>query len=388
MPSPIVNVFQPSLGEEELSAVREVFASNWIGRGPQVEGFEREFAARLGVDPSHIVSVNSCTEATFLAMELLDIGPGDEVVIPTIGFVGAANAVAASGARPVFCDVDPRTLNATVENVTEALSPATKAVLMLHYGGRPGQIAHIARLCRDRGILLIEDAANAQASWSEGRACGTFGDIGVWSFDHGKIAVSVDGGMLYARDPRLAERATRLAYFGMEQTSGFSEARHTRTRWWDFDVTSYSRRSITNDVLAAVGRVQLRRLPDFLARRREVAAAYDERLADVPGLLLPPPLPAGQVTSDYLYWVQMNPDIRDLVARDLYDRGVYTTFRYPRLHRVGAYGSDAELACADQAAASTLCLPQHQALSEDDIDLVTTALTKAVTERTNALAQA
>ncbi|MEU4711940.1 DegT/DnrJ/EryC1/StrS family aminotransferase [Nocardia salmonicida] len=386
MTTQMINVFQPSLGEEELAAVREVFESCWIGRGSRVAAFESSFAAHLGVNRNQIISTNSCTEATFLAMDLLGIGPGDDVVLPTLTFVGTANAVASRGARPIFCDVDPRTLSVTIQDIEAALTPATKAVLLLHYGGYPGQVAQIAELCRDRGIKLIEDAANAQASRVNGRACGTFGDIGVWSFDHGKIAVSVDGGILYARDPEIAARAAKMAYFGMEQATGYAEAMRGHTRWWEFEVSSFSRRSIMNDVLAAVGCVQLGRLEDFIARRRQVVARYDRVLAGVPGLLLPPPLPADHQSSYYLYWVQMDSGIRDQVARDLYERGIYTTFRYPLLHQVRAYRSDARLPRAEKGAATTLCLPLHQALSDDDVGLVTTALAESVTSRSAARA--
>ena len=189
----MINVFQPTLGDPELEAVREVFASNWVGKGSRTVDFEAAFAAHLGVPADRIVSTNSCTEATFLALSLLGIGPGHEVVLPTVSWVGVANAIAAHGATPVFCDVDPRTLNPTVDHVAERIGPATRAVVILHYGGRPGDVEAIAELCRDRGIYLVEDAANAQASWVGDTACGTFGDIGVWSFDHGKIAVAVDG---------------------------------------------------------------------------------------------------------------------------------------------------------------------------------------------------
>ncbi|MCI0688662.1 MAG: DegT/DnrJ/EryC1/StrS family aminotransferase, partial [Sporichthyaceae bacterium] len=137
----MINIFQPSLGELELAAVRQVFTSNWLGRGARVAEFERAFAHHLGVGPHLLTSTNSCTEATFLAMELADIGPGAEVVLPTISFVGGANAVAARGARPVFCDVGSRTLNPSVTDVEAALTPRTKAVLLLHYGGYPGDVA-------------------------------------------------------------------------------------------------------------------------------------------------------------------------------------------------------------------------------------------------------
>ncbi|GAA2409434.1 aminotransferase class I/II-fold pyridoxal phosphate-dependent enzyme [Streptomyces glaucosporus] len=378
----MINVVQPTLGERELAAVREVFESNWVGRGARTGEFEAAFARHLGVDPGHVTSTNSCTSATFIAMELLGVGPGDEVVLPTVSFVGVGNAIAARGARPVFCDVDEATLNPSAADVEAVLTERTKAVVILHYGGHPGAVAEIAELCRARGVRLVEDAALAVASTVDGRACGTFGDMGVWSFDHAKILVTVDGGMLYVRDPELAARAPRIAYFGLEQGgparsgssasfhSGYDQALRSRTRWWDYDVTSFSGRSTTNDVLSAIGSVQLSRLGEFVARRHEVARAYDEGLAGVAGLRVPPRPPAGHTSSYYMYWVQFEGGIRDQVARDLYERGIYTTFRYPLMHRIRAYGSDAVLPRAEAAAAKTLLLPIHQSLSDADVDRV------------------
>ncbi|WP_206351847.1 DegT/DnrJ/EryC1/StrS family aminotransferase [Streptomyces verrucosisporus] len=378
----MINVVQPALGERELDAVREVFESNWVGRGARTDQFETALAGHLGVGREHITSTNSCTSATFIAMELLGVGPGDEVVLPTVSFVGVGNAIAAHGARPVFCDVDEATLNPNAADIEAVLTERTKAVVILHYGGYPGSVAEIAELCRDRGVRLVEDAALAIASTAGGRACGTFGDMGVWSFDHAKILVTVDGGMLYVRDPELAARAAKIAYFGLEQRapgrsgpsssfhSGYDQALRSRTRWWDYDVTSFSGRSTTNDVLSAIGTVQLARLDEFIARRREIAQAYDAGLADVAGLRLPPPLPAGHTSSHYMYWVQFDGGVRDQVARDLFERGVYTTFRYPLMHRIGAYGSDAVLPRAEAAAEKTLLLPIHQSLSDADVDRV------------------
>jgi dTDP-4-amino-4,6-dideoxygalactose transaminase len=382
----LINVMQPCLGEQELAAVREVFESNWIGRGPRTAEFETRFAGHIGAGRDHVTSVNSCTEATFIAMELLGVGPGDEVVLPSVSFVGVANAIAARGARPVFCDVDAATLNPRLSDIEAVLTPRTKAVVVLHYGGYPGEIVAIAELCRERGVKLIEDAAIAIDSRVDGQACGTFGDVGVWSFDHGKIVVTVDGGMLYLRDPALAAAAPKVAYLGMEQRSGYDQAMRAQTRWWDFDVTSFSRRSTTNDVLSAIGLVQLSRLPEFIARRAQVAAAYDDGFAAIGGLRVPPPLPPGHETSYYMYWIQLDPAVRDAVARDLYARGVYTTFRYPLLHRIPAYGSTAVLPGADLGAASTLLLPMHQALSDSDVERVVAAVRECVTAHTTRAA--
>jgi dTDP-4-amino-4,6-dideoxygalactose transaminase len=377
----MINVFQPTLGAQELAAVAEVFDSSWIGKGRRTAAFEAAFADHLGVAHDRVTSVSCCTEALFISMELAGVGPGTEVVLPTVSFVGAGNAVAARGARPVFCDVDPRTLAPTVSDVAAALGPRTRAVIVLHYGGYPGEVVEIAELCRERGVLLIEDTACSVASRVDGQACGTIGDIGVWSFDSQKILVTGDGGMLSARDPQMVARAAKLAYFGLEQFSGFSQAKVADTRWWDYEISSFSRRSITNDMQAAIGLVQLRRLAGFVERRSEIAGHYDRELCDLPGVLTPPALPAGHASSYYLYWVQMDEGIRDAVARDLYDQGIYTTFRYPALHKVAAYGSDARLPKAESAVARTLCLPLHQALSDADVEATIAALRAAVSGR-------
>ncbi|MEU9510992.1 DegT/DnrJ/EryC1/StrS family aminotransferase [Micromonospora sp. NPDC048170] len=378
----MINVFQPSLGAEELDAVRAVFDSNWLGHGPRTREFEQEFAAHAGLVPERTIFINSATSGLFLAVELLGLGPGDEVVLPSISFVGAANAIASAGARPVFCDVDPRTLNPSVADVERALTATTKAVILLHYGGVPGEVAEIAELCRRRGVALVEDAACAVASTVDGRPCGSFGDIAMWSFDAMKILVTGDGGMLHVRDAELARRAHRLAYHGLEHASGFSAAgKGVPHRWWELNVRDFGRRVVGNDLTAAIGLVQLRRLPGFVARRREIAAAYDRLLADVEGVRLPPPLPAGQRGSHYFYWVQLDPAIRDQVAADLLDVGIYTTFRYAPLHKVPAYGAGRHLPGADEAARTTLLLPIHQGLDDADVRTVVDGLRKSVEQR-------
>lgn len=370
----MINIFQPSLGEAELDAVRDVFTSNWLGHGPRSRAFEAAFAAHVGVDPDHVVFVNSCTAALFLSTELLELGPGDDVVLPSLSFVGAGNAVAATGARAVFCDVDEHTLNPTVADVERALTPATRAVVLLHYGGYPGEVEQIARMLNERGVALIEDAACAVASSVDGRVCGSFGDIATWSFDAMKILVTGDGGMLYVRDAELAHRARQLAYHGLETASGFSNARVPQ-RWWELDVREHGRRVIGNDLTAAIGKVQLARLPEFVAARAAVTESYDGLLAGLPGVHRPPRLPAGHVTSHYFYWIQVNPAVRDRVAADLREQGVYTTFRYPPLHRVPIYdGADHALPATDRAAESTLLLPIHQRISTADTEHVVRVL--------------
>ncbi len=380
----MINVFQPALGAEELEAVGRVFVSNWVGRGRLTEQFEQAFADYVGVSPGRLHSINSCTEGLFQAAAVLDFGPGDEVILPSLSFVGAANAIAVAGARPVFCDVDPRTLNATAEHIEACITPRTKAILVLHYGGVPCEMDAICALAAAKGIPLIEDSACSVASSYHGQACGTIGDFGVWSFDAMKILVTGDGGMVYCRDPERAARLDRLTYLGLEQASGFTQAQRG-FRWWAFEVSEFGRRSIMNDIAAAIGLEQLRKLPAFIERRRQVHAFYDAALAEAGWLQTPPALPPGVESSYYFYWVQAGSphrsglahcdgERRDRLAAHLRERGIYTTFRYYPLHHVRGYDSDAQLANADLAAETTLCLPQHQGLSDNDLGRVVEAV--------------
>jgi dTDP-4-amino-4,6-dideoxygalactose transaminase len=369
---PLINVFQPSLGREELAALAGVFESNWIGKGALTEQFEAAFANYLAVDRPLVRSINCCTEGLFQAMPLLGIGPGDEVILPSISFVGAANAVAAAGATPVFCDVDPRTLNASAETVGAKMTPRTKAVLILHYGGVPCEMDALTALAHSRRVALIEDSACSVASTYKNRFCGTFGDIGLWSFDALKLLSTGDGGMIYCRDAGMAQRAERLFYLGLTHPTGFSS--EARERWWEFDVTSPARRAITNDIASAIGLEQLKKLPSFLEKRKEVHAFYDDALAGLDWLQTPPPLPAGMQSSYYMYWVQAPAGARDRLARCLKERGIYTTFRYFPLHRLAVYGTRDRLPHAEQAADTTLCLPIHQRLSDEDLQRVAGAI--------------
>ncbi|UUU30195.1 DegT/DnrJ/EryC1/StrS family aminotransferase [Streptomyces sp. CA-210063] len=377
----MINLFQPQVGAEELDAVARVFEDHWLGHGPRTKTFEAEFAEHLGVAADHVVFINSGTAGLFLAVESLNLQHGDEVVLPSLSFLAAANAIVTSGASPVFCDVDPRTLNPTLEDVERALTDRTRAVIVLHYGGYPGDIVRIADLCRERGVTLIEDAACSVASRVEGRAVGTFGDLTMWSFDAMKVLVTGDGGMLYAKDAVQAARIRRLAYHGLAQPSGFGHAK-VSARWWELDVPEPGRRVIGNDLTAAIGSVQLRRLPEMIARRREIVALYDRELAGLDGVSLPPPLPAGHESTHYFYWVQMDPGIRDQVAGDLLADGIYTTFRYAPLHKVPAYRRTAvDLPASDWVSDRTLCLPLHPGLTDEDVLTVVASLRGAVTSR-------
>jgi aminotransferase len=203
-------------------------------------------------------------------------------------------------------------------------------------------------------------------------ACGTLGDIGVWSFDAMKILVTGDGGMMYFRDPELAARMEIVARLGQVAASGHE--RRGEDRWWEVSVSEPGRRSIMNDITAAIGCVQLERLPSFIERRRAVRAAYDDALAGVPGIVRRPDPPVDHDVSEYFYWIQLPEPARDRLAHRLRELDIYTTFKYHPLHTLPIYRHSPVLPGAETAAATTLCLPIHQALSDDDVECVVTGV--------------
>lgn len=364
----MINVMQPSLGQEELDRLKKVFESNWIGKGPLVKEFERAYAEHLGSSADRVLSTNCCSEGLFSSMYICDIMPGDEVIVPTVSFVGAGNAVCANGSKLVLCDVDPRTLNARAEDIEKVITPKTKAILLLHYGGIPCDMDAIMPLAEHYGLKVIEDCAAGVCSSYKGRALGTFGDMGMWSFDAMKILVCGDGAILHFNTPELREKADKWLYFGLQAKSGYENS--VAQKWWEFDISCYGHRAIMNDVTAAIALEQLKKLPMFMEKRSAVHNAYNDNLADLGWMDLPLPLPEGSVSSFYFYHIQVKNGKRDELARFLREAGIYTTYRYFPLHRVPHYGLDGSFPGADYAADNSLCLPIHQSLSESEVQFI------------------
>lgn len=364
----MINVYQPSLGKEELDRIAEVFKSNWIGKGQLVTDFEEQYAEHVKVDKKHLLSTNCCTEGLFSSMHLLKIQPGDEVIVPTVSFVGAANAVCAHGAKLVLCDVDRRTLNVRAEDIEKVITPKTKAVLLLHYGGIPCEMDDIMALANEHNIKIIEDCAAGVCSFYKGKALGTIGDMGMWSFDAMKILVCGDGAMLYFKDLEVREKAEKWLYFGLETKSGYENT--VAQKWWEFDISSFGHRAIMNNVNAAMALEQLKKLPLFMEKRKAVHEFYDKELEQYDWIVKPLPIPEDWTTSYYFYHIQITNGKRDEFATFLRQNGIYTTYRYFPLHRVPGYGITGEFPNADYATDNTLCLPIHQSISQNDLDLI------------------
>lgn len=364
----MINVFQPCMGQEELDAIGRVFASNWLGKGALTKEFEERFASHLGTDALLCRSTNCCSEGLFNSMQVLNIGPGDEVIMPTISFVGAGNAVKACGAKLVLCDVDKRSLNVRAEDIEKKITKRTKAVLLLHFGGIACDIEGIQKLAKEHNFYIIEDSACSVASRYKGKALGTFGDMSMWSFDAMKILVCGDGGMLWFKNEELANKAEKIMYFGLESKSGFSNA--VDKKWWAYELSCFGHRAIMNDITASIALEQLKKLPSFIASRKAINDIYNAQLGELAWLDLPPVNGPEYESSYYFYWIQVKNGKRDELAKYLREKGIYTTFRYYPLHWVDLYGVKEQFENAEYAANNTLCIPIHQSLTESDVGLI------------------
>lgn len=365
----MINVFSPSLGQEELVQIASSFESGWIGKGEKVRRFEEAWAQHIGVSPENVVSVSCATEGLFQIFDLLRGEHNDwlnEIILPSIHFVGASNAITSSFTKPVYCDVDKYTLNSTLENIQAEYHPyRTRGVCLLHYGGVAQELDTIRQWCDSKGLWLIEDAACSPATVFKGKAAGAWGHFGVWSFDAMKILSTGDGGMIYCENPDHAAELRKRLYLGMDTQSGFTS---DKDKWWEFSASYPGRRAIMNDLEAGIGLEQLKKLHNFIYRRIEISGKYTTFFSGLRcNIKIPPHSYVGNCKpSFYFYWIQT--PRRDELAKYLKSQGVYTSFRYYPLHRVFKTGQT--LPGVDYAADNTLLLPLHCNLINSQVEFI------------------
>lgn len=323
----------PDLGHEEAAAVLECLQSGWITSGPVSRQFEQEFAAYLG-GGVHAIAVNSATAGLHLALEAFGIGPGDEVIVPTMTFTATAEVVRYLGADAVIVDVDQHTLCLQPEAIAAAITPNTRAVIPVHYGGLACDIDAIVALARRHGLRVIEDAAHAFPTTLRGRLVGTLdSDATVFSFYANKTMTTGEGGMVVCRDADIARRVRVMRLHGISEDA-FDRFVSRRPAWF-YQVIAPGFKYNLTDIAAAIGRAQLRKIDGFLARRQHLARRYTECLADLP-LTLPPDAPAGSQHAWHLYPVRLTADAplaRDRLIEQLSEQGIGTSVHYIPLHR-------------------------------------------------------
>lgn len=364
-----INVMQPWFGPEEVAAVTEVLQSGWVAQGPKVAAFETAFATRMAAE--HAVAVSSCTTALHLALLVAGVGPGDDVVVPSFSFIATANAATYVGARPVFADVDPVTGNVTAATVEAALTPSTRAVVVVDQGGVPVDLDAVRALCDPRGVTVVEDAACGAGSTYRGRPVGAGAEVTAWSFHPRKIVTTGEGGMVTTSRRDWADRARLLREHAMDVSAAdrhrsvLAPAERYVEVGFNFRMT---------DLQAAVGLVQLGRLDAVVARRREIADRYRDAFAGVDGLrcVQDPEWGTGNAQS---FWVEVGPPHpldRDGLLVRLAEAGVSARRGIMSAHRQPAYaGLDhAPLPVTERLTDTTLILPLFHQLSDADLHRV------------------
>ncbi len=361
----------PDIGEEEIAAVVECMRSGWVTTGPKTRQFEQEFAAYLG-GQVETVSVNSATAGLHLALEALGIGPGDEVIVPTLTFTATAEVVRYMGAQPVFVDANPDTLNLDVAAVEAAIGPRTRAIIPVHYAGLACDMDGILALARGYGLRVIEDAAHAFPTRYKGRLVGTLdSDITVFSFYANKTMTTGEGGMVVTRDPALAARIRIMRIHGISQDAF---ARYTsRSPAWFYEVVAAGFKYNLTDLASAIGIAQLHKIDRFLQRRQYLASRYDSALAGLP-LRLPAGASGGSTHAWHLYVVRLHNEAsmgRDELIGKLSERGIGTSVHFIPLHRQPIWRDSCRLSpeqfpVAERAYQSMLTLPLYSKMSDAD----------------------
>jgi len=363
-----IPVMIPMLGEEEALAAADAVRSGWVAQGPRVARFEQEFAATVGA--GHGVAVSSCTTGLHLALVLLEVGPGDEVIVPSLSFIATANAVRYVGATPVFADVELATGNLTVETIDAVRTPRTRAVIAVHQGGVPFDTAALRKAADGWGVGLVEDAACAAGSTAYGQPAGTGAAIAAWSFHPRKLITTGEGGMVTVENAEWAGRLRRLREHGMNVSAADRHA-SAQPVLEAYLETAYNYRM--TDIQAAVGLVQLGRLAGLVAQRRALAARYHELLAGIDGLV-PVRDPAYGQTNYQSFWVLLDGFGvgRDEVLAELAAKGVSARRGIMAAHLEPAYAdvTPGPLPVTERLTRESLILPLHHALTADNQEYI------------------
>jgi dTDP-4-amino-4,6-dideoxygalactose transaminase len=366
------------IDEELRAAVAETLDSGWWSMGPRVAEFEAAFAEFIGVESAFAVA--NGTAALHLALLAIECGPGDEVVLPSLNFVAAANTIAHTGATPVFCDVRGEDdLNLDPSDVEAALGPRTKAIVVLHYGGVPCDMGAVRELASSRGVEIVEDAAHAPGATWRGERCGALGRIACFSFFSNKNMPVGEGGMIVTDDPELAERVRLLRSHGMTTLTWDRHRGHAG----GYDVLAQGFNYRLDEIRAAIGLVQLRRLPAENAARARLAAQYRSLLDGESGLSMPfEHADEGTVSSHHLA-VALLPEgsDRDAIRAALGEERIQTSVHYPPIHLFTQYreaGARRPLPRTEAVAPRLLTLPLYGQMDAAQADLVADVLLKAL----------
>ncbi|MFY9478870.1 MAG: DegT/DnrJ/EryC1/StrS family aminotransferase [Pseudomonadota bacterium] len=375
----------PEIGEEEIAEVADALRSGWVTTGPKTRRFEQDFVAFLGDDSLQAIAVNSATAGLHLALEAVGIGPGDEVITTTHTFTATAEVVRYLGADVKLVDIDPATLNIDPVAIEAAITPATKAIMPVHYAGLAVDMDAIHAIAQKHNLKVIEDAAHSLPTTYKGQLVGTLkSDAVVFSFYANKTMTTGEGGMLITRDKDLAARAKVMRLHGINRDA--FDRFTAKVPSWYYEIVAPGFKYNLTDIAAALGLHQLKRLPGFQVRREQIAQRYDEAFADLPIIRPPRPVHAGDTHSWHLYVTRLADDApidRDAFIDSLFADGIGVSVHYIPLHLHPYWKERYDLRPeqfphSQKAYERMVTLPLYTRMTDADVERVITAVRKAL----------
>lgn len=361
----MISVFGSLVGNEEIDKVTACMRSQWMGFGKNVEEFENKYREKFGV--TNFAMVDSGSNALFLAVTLLDLPTGSEIILPSFTWVSCAQAILLCGHRPVFCDVDTLTMNVRRQDIEPHISSQTRAIMVVHYAGLSVDMKPIL----DLGFPVIEDAAHAVCSTYNGLPCGTIGDVGIFSFDAVKNLTTGEGGGITAKDPSYIDRARVLRYCGIGK-SGFDKAvsdANKQSRWWEYNIQEPFIKMLPTNIAASIGTVQIEKIDRLQERRKQIWQIYQNEFSEIDHITTPVDACGGDRHSYFTYCIRV--PRRDELAHYLLDQGIYTTLRYHPLHMNPLYKQmNKMLPNSEQLNEDALSIPIHPRLTDSEVEYV------------------
>jgi len=372
--------YVPWITRDDRKATVNALKSRWLTGGPQAKKFEELFADYVGA--KHAVAVNSCTAALHLSMRALKIRSGDEIIVPDLTFAATANAPLFCGAKPVFADIDEKTFNISPNDVLERITPRTKAIIPVHYGGQPCNMKEILEIAEDHKLFVVEDCAHSLGSTYDGQQMGTFGIMGCFSFYPTKIITTLEGGMVTTDDEKICKRLRLLREHGMNRTALERESSTT----WFYDVVDLGYNYRLPEALAALGIAQLKRINEGIKRRIRAASYYTKQLSKYAEVITP--YTAGNrshIFHLYTIRIQKNPRgaTRNHVFKRLLDSGIQSSVHYTPLHLMSFYKQFLDqkshnFPVAEKIYDEILSLPLYPTLLKSAMEKVTTEIRNAL----------
>jgi dTDP-4-amino-4,6-dideoxygalactose transaminase len=364
-----IPVFKPLITDVDYAAAHAALELGWLGMGSYVSDFEHAVERLLGLTDRHAVAVSTGHAAIHLSLLLMGIGPGDEVITPAFNNVADFQAIAATGAEPVFCDIEERTLGIDLDKAQQLITPRTKAVIVMDYDCLLCDHDRVAEFARRNGIRVLHDAAHAFGSFYKDRRIGSFSDVAIFSFDPVKTITCIDGGLIVVRGEEERTALHEMRLIGMGQPASVM---YTNQRAWTYDVKRLGFRYHMANLHAAIGLAQLGKFDEISSTRRDTCRYYNARLKDVPGVIVPQTDDDFANVTPFLYYIRVPADRRDALRAHMRNDSIDTGIHWQPGHWFSMFRDSrrGDLSVTDRVGHEVLSLPLHSRMRSDDRDRV------------------